>query len=168
MAMKTTLTPRFLAQVGIVAGLYAGLTIAFHPFSYGPLQVRISEALTVLPFLLPAAIPGLALGCAIANLFGPFGLIDVVVGSSLTLVAALLTARMPRPWLAPLPPILVNAVGLSFYLPTMAGLPVIGGIPYLSTFLAVGIGQTVACYLIGYPLLLVLLGMRIRRDRNTH
>ena len=168
MTMRIKLTPRFLAQVGVVAALYAGLTIAFHPISYGPLQVRISEALTVLPFLFPAAIPGLALGCAIANLFGPFGLIDVVVGSSLTLVAALLTARMPRPWLAPLPPILVNAVGLSFYLPTMAGLPVIGGIPYLSTFLAVGIGQTVACYLLGYPLLLVLLNRRIRRDRNTH
>lgn len=167
MAMKIKLTPRFLAQVGIVAGLYAGLTIAFHPISYGPLQVRISEALTVLPFLFPAAIPGLALGCAIANLFGPFGLIDVVVGSSLTLMAALLTARMPRPWLAPVPPILVNAAGLSFYLPTMAGLPLIGGIPYLSTFLAVGIGQTVACYLLGYPLLLVLLSSRIRRDRNT-
>lgn len=166
--MRKNLTIIFLARVGIIAALYAGLTIAFHPISYGPLQVRISEALTVLPFLMPAAIPGLTLGCAIANLFGPFGLIDVVVGSSLTLIAALLTARVPRPWLAPLPPILVNAVGLSFYLPTMAGVPLIGGIPYLSTFLAVGIGQAVACYLLGYPLLMVLLRRQVRGGRNTH
>jgi uncharacterized membrane protein len=166
--MKKRLTTLFLVRVGIIAALYAGLTVAFHPISYGPLQIRISEALTVLPFLMTAAIPGLVLGCALANLFGPFGLIDVVVGSSLTLIAALLTARAPRPWLAPLPPILVNAVGLSFYLPTMMGLPLIGGIPYLSTFLAVGFGQTVACYALGYPLLLVLMRRRARREGNTH
>jgi uncharacterized membrane protein len=130
--------------------------------------VRISEALTVLPFLIPAAIPGLTLGCAIANLFGPFGPIDVIVGSTLTLIAALLTARVPRPWMAPLPPILVNAVGLSFYLPTMTAIPFLGGIPYLSTFLAVGIGQAVACYLVGYPLLMVLLRRRLQRGGNTH
>jgi uncharacterized membrane protein len=165
--MKIKLTPIFLTRVGIIAGLYAGLTIVFHPISYGPLQVRISEALTVLPFLFPAAVPGLTLGCAIANFFGPFGLLDVAVGSSLTLIAALLTARVPRPWLAPLPPILVNAVGLSFYLPTMTAVPFIGGIPYLSTFLAVGIGQGVACYVLGYPLLMYLVRRRTRQDRNT-
>jgi len=165
--MKKRLTTLFLVRVGLIAALYTSLTVAFHPISYGPLQVRISEALTVLPFLMPAAIPGLVLGCALANLFGPFGLIDVVVGSSLTLFAALLTARVPRPWLAPLPPILVNAVGLSFYLPTMTGIPLIGGIPYLSTFLAVGIGQTVACYILGYPLLVVLLRRRARGKGNT-
>jgi len=166
--MKKKMTVRFLARTGIIAALYAGLTIAFHPISYGPLQLRISEALTVLPFLFPAAIPGLTLGCAIANIFGPFGLLDVVVGSLLTLIAALLTSRARRPWLAPLPPILVNAVGLSFYLPTMTGIPLIGGIPYLSTFLAVGIGQAVACYLLGYPLLIVLLRIRGRQDGNSH
>jgi uncharacterized membrane protein len=166
--MKIKLTPLFLTRVGIIAALYAGLTVVFHPISYGPLQIRISEALTVLPFLFPAAIPGLTLGCAIANFFGPFGLLDVVVGSCLTLIAALLTARAARPWLAPLPPILVNAVGLSFYLPTMTGVPFIGGIPYLSTFLAVGIGQAVACYLLGYPLLMVLLRRQMQRHGNTH
>jgi uncharacterized membrane protein len=147
---------RYLARMGIIAGLYAGLTVAFGFISYGPLQVRIAEALTVVPFLWPAAVPGLTIGCAIANLFGPFGMVDVIVGSLLTLIAALLTARMPRPWMAPLPPILVNAVGLSFYLPTMTGVPLLGGIPYLSTFIAVGVGQAIACYGLGYPLLLVL------------
>ncbi len=142
--------------MGIIAGLYFSLTAAFGFISYGPLQVRFSEALTVLPFLFPAAVPGLTIGCAIANLFGPFGMVDVIVGSLLTLMAALLTARMPRPWMAPLPPILINAAGLSLYLPTMTGIPLLGGIPYLSTFIAVGAGQAVACYGLGYPLLLVL------------
>ncbi|MFC1683226.1 QueT transporter family protein [Candidatus Zixiibacteriota bacterium] len=166
--MTRRLNIRFLARTGIIAALYAGLTLAFHPISYGPLQVRISEALTVLPFLIPAAIPGLTLGCALANIFGPFGLVDVLVGSFLTLIAALLTARIRRPSLAPLPPILINAVGLSFYLPTMAGLPFIGGVPYLSTFLAVSIGQTVACYFLGYPLLMILLRRRRPGSRISH
>jgi uncharacterized membrane protein len=165
--MAKTRTSRYLTQMGIIAGLYTGLTVAFGFISYGPLQVRIAEALTVLPFLLPAAIPGLMLGCAIANLFGPFGVIDVVVGSSLTLVAALLTARVPHPWMAPLPPILVNAVGLSFYLPTLTGLPVIGGVPYLATFFTIGIGQALACYGLGYPLLLFLLRRRFGSRGNT-
>jgi uncharacterized membrane protein len=154
--------------MGIIAGLYAGLTIVLGFISYGPVQIRVAEALTVLPFLFPAAIPGLTLGCAIANLFGPFGFIDVIVGSSLTLVAALLTARMPRPWMAPLPPILINAAGLSFYLPTLTGLPIIGGIPYLATFVTVGIGQALACYGLGYPLLAYLLRIRFRDRANTH
>ena len=89
-------------------------------------------------------------------------------GSLLSLIAALLTARVRRPFLAPLPPILVNAVGLSFYLPTMAGLPFIGGVPYLSTFLAVGIGQTVACYFLGYPLLMILLRRKHRGSGISH
>lgn len=154
--MERRFNSRYLARMGIIAGLYFAVTVAFGSFAYGPLQVRISEALTVLPFLWPAAIPGLTIGCALANLFGPFGMVDVIVGSLLTLIAALLTARMPRLWMAPLPPILVNAVGLSFYLPTMTGIPLLGGIPFVSTFIAVGIGQTVACYGLGYPLLMAL------------
>ena len=160
--MAKRLTSRYLARMGIIAGLYFALTIVFGSFAYGPIQVRISEALTVLPFLWPAAIPGLTIGCAAANLFGPFGMVDVIVGSLLTLTAALLTARMPRPWMAPLPPILVNAAGLAFYLPTMTGIPLLGGIPYLSTFIAVGIGQSAACYGLGYPLLMIL-----RRTRSN-
>jgi len=161
--MTKRINSRYLARMGIIAGLYFALTVAFGSFAYGPVQVRISEALTVLPFLWPAAIPGLTIGCALANLFGPFGMMDVIVGSLLTLVAALLTTRMPRTWMAPLPPILINAAGLSFYLPTMTGIPLLGGIPYVSTFIAVGIGQTIACYGLGYPLLLILQ----RTGRNT-
>jgi uncharacterized membrane protein len=161
--MSKRFTIRYLVQMGVIAALYSAVTVAFGSFAYGPVQVRISEALTVLPFLWPAAIPGLTIGCAVANLFGPFGMVDVIIGSLLTLTAALLTARMPRPWMAPLPPILINAVGLSFYLPTMTGIPFLGGIPYLSTFIAVGIGQSIACYGLGYPLLLI-----VRRTyRNT-
>lgn len=154
--MSKRFTIRYLVQMGVIAALYSAVTVAFGSFAYGPVQVRISEALTVLPFLWPAAIPGLTIGCAVANLFGPFGMVDVIIGSLLTLTAALLTARMPRPWMAPLPPILINAVGLSFYLPTMTGITFLGGIPYLSTFIAVGIGQSIACYGLGYPLLLIV------------
>ncbi len=79
--MKDLLAPRSLAVSGLVAAAYAVVTILFAPISYGHIQVRISEALTVLPFLFPQAVPGLFIGCLIANFAGGFGILDVVLGS---------------------------------------------------------------------------------------
>ena len=71
---------RTLALGGMVAALYAALTVLLAPLSYGPVQLRFSEGLTLLPYFLPEAVPGLAAGCLIANLFGGYGAVDVVVG----------------------------------------------------------------------------------------
>lgn len=144
---------RKLARVALIAGVYAVLTLMppFAAISYGPIQVRVAEALTVLPFVTPLAIPGLFLGCLLANLGSPFLAYDLTLGAGSTLLAAYLTRRMPRPALAPLPPVAVNAVVVSAY---VAGL---SGLPYLPVAAYIGLGQVVACYLLGYPLLVYLL-----------
>ena len=78
---------KFLIQAAVIAAVYATLTIILMPFSYGVMQVRVSEALTILPFFTPAAIPGLFVGCIISNMVGPYGLMDMVIGSGATLIA---------------------------------------------------------------------------------
>ena len=94
---------RTLALGGMVAALYAALTVLLAPLSYGPVQLRFSEGLTLLPYFLPEAVPGLAAGCLIANLFGGYGAVDVVVGTGATLLAGVLSRRMPCLWMAALP-----------------------------------------------------------------
>jgi uncharacterized membrane protein len=145
------------AQAGLIAAAYALLSLVFYPMSFGVYQVRVAEALTVLPFLTPAAVPGLFIGCALANLFGGMGWQDVVIGSLLTLVAAVLTMLTGRlkgvryAWLlAPLPPVLVNAFGVSLYLAPLMG------VSYWFAVQMIGIGQLASCYLLGIPLLRLL------------
>ena len=96
-------TTRDLTLAAVLAAVYAALTITLPVPQYGAVQIRFAEALTVLPFLFPAATPGLFVGCIIANLFSPF-VLDVVFGSMATLLACLWTSRMTSRWLAPLPP----------------------------------------------------------------
>ena len=141
----------FMIRIALIAAIYVTINIIFAPISYGPIQVRIAEALTVLPFIDPAAIGGLFLGCVLSNLWGGLGLVDVLGGSFCTLLAAILTFYMKKPIFAPLPPVLINAIGVSIYLHLLFKLP------YFLTVIYIGIGEFVACYLIGYALLLVLL-----------
>jgi uncharacterized membrane protein len=148
------LSTRYIAQVGIIASLYAVVTIALAPISYGPIQVRVSEALTILPYLTPAAIPGLFIGCVVANVYGGLGIYDIVGGSLCTLFAAFLTyflSRTRKPILAPLPPVIVNALGVSLYLHFLFQLP------YWLTVAYIALGEVAACFVLGYPLLLVIL-----------
>jgi len=141
---------RGLIRTALIAGLYFVLTVGPAPVSYGPIQCRISEALTVLPFLTPLAIPGLTLGCLLANWFGPFGPVDIVGGSLATLLAAVMTRYAPRPWLAPLPPVLTNGLIVGAYVGILSGLPT----PLVMGEIA--LGELVACYALGLPLLLWL------------
>jgi uncharacterized membrane protein len=148
------LSTRYIAQVGIIASLYAAVTIALAPISYGPIQVRVSEALTILPYLTPAAIPGLFIGCVVANVYGGLGIYDIVGGSLCTLLAAILTyliSRTRKPILAPLPPVVVNALGVSLYLHFLFQLP------YWLTVTYIAVGEVAACFVLGYPLLLFIL-----------
>lgn len=147
--MKST---KFIIQAAIIAAIYAVLTIAFAPISYGEIQVRISEALTILPYFTPAAVPGLFIGCIIANLLSPVGILDVVFGSLASLIAAYLTYRAPKKWLVPLPPVIVNGIIIGLLLKYAYGVP----LPLVALMLYVTIGQTIACYGLGYPLLMVL------------
>ncbi|GAB1400579.1 MAG: QueT transporter family protein [Synergistaceae bacterium] len=141
---------RKVALAGVIAGAYIAVTLLFAPLSYGMVQIRISEALTLLPFLFPEAIPGLFAGCLLANFAGGFGLPDVIFGSAATLAAAVLTARMPTVFLAALPPVLINMVVVGGYLSVLLE------VPLLLSMLYVGAGESVACFLLGIPLVLML------------
>ena len=88
--MKKSNKVTFLTQAAVIAAIYVVLTIIFAPFSFGEVQVRISEALTILPFFTPAAIPGLFVGCIIANLFGGAIPADIIFGSIATLLLSLI------------------------------------------------------------------------------
>ncbi len=108
----------------------------------------------MLPYVTPAAIPGLFVGCVLANIYGGLGIYDIIGGSLCTLLAAFLTflcSRTKRPILAPLPPVLVNAFGVSLYLHLLFQFP------YWITVIYVGIGEIVACFILGYPLLKIIL-----------
>lgn len=95
----------------------------FNAISYGAIQFRLGESLVLLPFLLDEAVIGVVAGCLIANLSSPFGLVDVVVGTTVTALAAILTRRLRttgKPWLAAIPPIALNVLIIPMYVSTLA------------------------------------------------
>ena len=107
--MKTNVT-KYIAMNAVIAALYVVLTMPFGVISTSAgLQFRPAEALAILPSLMPYVTPGLAIGCAISNMVSAFGIADVVFGSLVTLVAGYLSGKIKNPWLAALPPVLLNA-----------------------------------------------------------
>ncbi|KXZ39757.1 Uncharacterized membrane protein [Alkalithermobacter thermoalcaliphilus JW-YL-7 = DSM 7308] len=141
---------KYLVQAALIAAIYATITIILAPISYGEIQVRVSEALTVLPYFTPAAIPGLFVGCIIANIYGGQGMIDIVFGSLATLLAAILSYKANKKILVPLPPVIINGIIIGFILNYLYS------IPLFMAMLWVSIGQLIACYGIGYPLMKTL------------
>ncbi len=137
-----------IARTGIIAAVYAAITLLLSGLSFGPVQVRFSEALTLLPMLFPEAVLGLFLGCFLANLMGsPLGAVDIVFGSLTTLMAAFLTYRFRFTPIAYASPIVLNAFIVSLYLYAFFQ------IPYWITVLYIGIGQSIAVLGLGIPLL---------------
>lgn len=153
---KSRFTPRQIALSGIIAAIYAVLSLLSSVFgiAYGPIQCRFSEALTVLPFLLPEAIPGLFIGCVVSNLMSTVGPLDIIFGSLATLLAAIWTRKMPNKYLAPLPPVICNAViigaMISWY--EVGFTNAFWGM-FAFNALTVGIGEAIACYALGLLLL---------------
>jgi uncharacterized membrane protein len=136
----------YVARAAVIATIYALITYLFKPISYGPIQVRVSEALTLLPLVEYSAIPGLFVGCLLANILGGLGLWDIYFGSLITLIAAYLTARMPSPILGLLPPVILNALGVSYYLSK------IYNVPYWITAIYIGFGELISVAGLGVPL----------------
>lgn len=159
--MEKKLTPRFITHAAVIAALYTTLTLLavltpFGAISFGPTQIRFSEALTILPAFTTAAIPGLFIGCLISNIVGTAlglsaGILDIVFGSLASLLAAYLSYRLRKyKWLVPLPPVVINAlvIGLILYQ--------VFNFPLVPTILSIGLGQVGACYIMGMPLYFVL------------
>lgn len=171
----------YVAEAGLIAAVYAACTLValllLQGLAWGPVQFRISEALVVLAVLTPAAVPGLTIGCVIANLAamvingtGALGLLDVVFGSAATLIGALWCRKFAdRPKLAMLGPVLANAIivpaylpillqGLGFYTIPFTTISLDGAyLPmYLFGLVSTGIGEAAVVYILGTPLLAAL------------
>ena len=143
-----------LAYGAAIAAIYVTLTMVFAPISFGPIQFRISEILCVLPFFTPAAVPGLFLGCFLANLFCGAAVLDVVCGSLATLIGAagsLYLGKKSR-WLVCLPPILANTVIIPWVLRYAYGSTDL--IPF--AMVTVGVGEILAIGVLGNMLLFTL------------
>jgi len=142
-----------LTRAALIAALYTALTLLLAPISYGEIQIRFSEALTLLPVLLPEAIPALAVGCLLANMLGGCTIFDIVFGTLATLLAALCTRALRRRlYLAAAMPVLFNAVIVGAVV-HYAYAPVI---PLPLCMLSVGVGEAIVCFAAG-PLLLRVL-----------
>lgn len=167
----------YIARAGVIAAAYAACTLVTMLFlgnlAWGPIQFRVSEALCALALVTPAAVPGLTLGCAIANVAnialsgtGALGLLDVVFGSLATFVGALFTWKMRRhPLVALAGPVLANALivpaylplllsGVGFYTIPFTSISLDGAWPlmYLFGLVTTGAGEAVIMYVLGYPL----------------
>ena len=136
-----------LARAGVIAALYVSITYALAPVSFGPIQFRLSEALTVLPILFPESILGLFIGTLIANILGGLGPWDIFGGSLVTLLAAWITYRYRRSWIAYASPIVCNALLISI------SLHLIFEVPYWLAAVGIGVSEAFSVLVIGIPLL---------------
>lgn len=151
----------FLTHAAMIAALYVSLTFVSNALGLasGAIQIRISEALTILPYFTPAAVPGLFIGCLISNFLTGCALWDVIFGSLATLLGAIGTQLLCRwKWITPIPPIAANTIIVPFVLNYVYEIP--DGIPYL--MLTVGIGEVISCGVLGLLLLSVLTKYRSR------
>ena len=148
--MKLSKKTLFLVQAALIAAIYVVLTVVFAPFSFGEVQVRIAEALTILPVFLPAAVPGLFVGCFLGNMLGGAVLPDIIFGSLASLIGAIGTRalRKAHPFLAPIPPIAANTIIVPFVLKYAYAVD----LPVPLMMLTVGIGEVVSCGIFGLVL----------------
>ena len=151
---------RFLAQGAMIAAVYVALTVVFAPISFSEIQVRVAEALTILPVFTPAAIPGLFIGCLIGNIAGGAVVPDIIFGTLATLIGAFGTWKLRRahPFLAPVPPILANTVIVPFVLKYAYEVPL--PVPFM--MLKVGAGEILSCGVLG---MLLYYALRSRREQ---
>ena len=157
------LTPANLAIAAVIAALYAVLTFATYEISYTGIQFRVSEALCVLPMIMPQAIPGLFIGCVISNFFSPnIAILDIIFGSLATLTAAVLTSKIKSKWLAPLPAVLINAVVVGAVIAYSIGGFQNFGVNFAYNAMTVGVGEAVVCYGLGVPLLYFMKKLNLR------
>lgn len=143
-----------LVQAAMIAALYVVLTFIANALGLASsvIQVRFSEALTILPYFTPAAVPGLFIGCLLSNILTGCALPDIIFGSLATLIGAVFTRKLRKyKWLAPVPPIVANAVIVPFVLLYAYGIQ-----PLWFSFITVTVGEIISCGILGMLLLFAL------------
>ena len=157
MKMKKT---TFITQGAVIAAIYVVLVFVFDYWSFGPIQFRVAEALTILPVFTPAAVPGLFIGCLLSNLLTGAMLPDVIFGSLATLLGALGSyALRKHSFLVTLPPVIANMIIIPFVLRYAYGIKfVVHGVDVSIPFqaLTVGVGEVVTCCILGTVLIKAL------------
>lgn len=143
-----------IVQAAMIATIYIVLTFIANAFGLAnhSIQIRFSEALTILPYFTPAAIPGLFIGCLLSNTLTGCALPDVIFGSLATLIGAVFTYKLRRfKWLAPVPPIIANMIIVPYVLLYAYGMK-----PLWFSFVTVTAGEIISCGILGMILLLTL------------
>lgn len=168
---------RYIALAAIIAALYLLLYLPLKPIGFGPIQFRLAEILTLLPSLTPAAIPGVFLGCVLANIVGSGHWVDIVFGSLATLIAAILTrilanrtkvseqyssysskelAQKKALYLLPLPTIILNALIVGTYLTLVFSDAAFSWTLLITNILSLALSEAFVLYVIALPLYVVL------------
>ena len=143
----------FLTQAAVIAAIYVVLIYAFQWSSFGYIQVRVAEVLTVLPYFTPAAIPGVTIGCFLSNLLTGADILDIVFGTLATFLGAVLSYKLRRnKFLVPIPPILANTIIMPWVIRFAYGNA--QSIPFM--MLTVGIGEVLAIGVLGLILITAL------------
>jgi len=150
MTIKSTI---YITQAAIIAAIYTLLVVLFAPISFGPIQTRVAEALTILPYFTPAAIPGVTIGCFLSAIISGADILDIIFGPLATLIGAILSYKLRRnKYLVPIPPILANAIIIPWVLKFAYGEA--QPIPFM--MLTVGLGEVLTAGLMGIVLLFAL------------
>ncbi len=145
----------FITQAAVIAALYVVLTALASALGLSSMaiQVRFSEALTILPYFIPSAIPGVTIGCFLANILTGGAVLDIVFGTLATLIGGVGSYLLRKhKWLVPLPPIIANVIIVPWVLKTAYGFPD----AYWYLMITVGIGEVISCYILGMILLFAL------------
>ena len=157
---NTSQKSSFMTHAAMIAAIYVVLTYIFAPFSFGDVQVRIAESLTILPVFTPAAIPGLFIGCLIGNILGGAILPDIIFGSIATLIGAVFTylLRKQSQFFCILPPIISNTIIVPLILKFAYGM----NLPIAVLMFTIGMGEIISCGVLG-----LILYYALRRYRKV-
>ena len=137
---------RKLAEGAMIAALYVVLTLVFAPISFGPVQMRIAEMLTIMPLFTSAAIPGLFVGCLLGNIIGGAIIPDIIFGSLATLIGAVFGYMLrSNRWLVPIPAVISNTLIVPFVLKYGYGVD----IPIIFIMIYILAGEIAGCYVLG-------------------
>lgn len=148
--MKKQVDNKYITKASLIAGIYILLVLIQIPMgtiAFGPIQLRLAEGLALLPLVESAAVPGLFVGCLVSNLmlasFSAFGLVDIIGGSLVTLLAAYLTSKSKSKWIGVIPPIALNSILVSIWVSYFTS------VPYVATAVGIGLGETASVILLG-------------------